>query len=168
MPEDFEQWVSPFLPTLSIMAERIGKLPLWMDKEDLLSQMVLDLWEKWKRGDLQDKTPSYIFRSCWFAAQNYLRKSKDKISLLSLDEPVDEEGTPFIELMEHNSSFFPGFQIRQGLDKLKEYLNQREQEVFHLQTQEYTTREIGQRLGISHVRVVKIQQHIRAKGKKIM
>jgi len=56
----------------------------------------------------------------------------------------------------------------EGIDKLKEYLNQREQEVFHLQIQEYTTREIGQRLGVSHVRVVRIQQHIRAKGKKIM
>ena len=168
MPKDFKQWVNPFLPTLRKISGRIGKIPLWMDKEDLLSQMVLDLWEKWRRGDLRDKTASYIFRSCWFAAQNYLRKYKDKISLLSLDEPIDEEGTPFIELMEHNSSFFLGFQIKQGIDKLKEYLNQREQEVFHLQTQEYTTREIGQRLGISHVRVVKIQQHIRAKGKEIM
>lgn len=166
--ESFEQWVSPLLPTLYKIAERTGKLPHWMDREDIFSQILFNLWERWRRGELKDKTTSYIFQNCWFVAQNYLRKSKDKVPSLSLDEPVDEEGTSLVQLIEDDSSFFQKIQIRQGIDKLEEKLTQREREVFHLQKQEYTTREIAKRLRISHVRVVKIQQNIRTKGKKII
>ncbi|GAH96530.1 unnamed protein product, partial [marine sediment metagenome] len=38
--------------------------------------------------------------------QNYRRTLKDKILALSLDKPVDEEGTPLITLIEDDSSFF--------------------------------------------------------------
>jgi len=166
MRQDFNQWVSPFLPTLYTISGKIGKLPQWVDREDVVSQMLFDLWEKWKRGELQNKPTSYIFRNCWFAAQNYRRTSKDKILALSLDKPVDEEGTPLITLIEDDSSFFQTIEIKQSICKLKEKLTQREKEVFHLQKQEYTTREIAKKLGISHVRVVRIQQNIRKKARQ--
>lgn len=164
MDQNFKQWISPFLPILYKISGNIGKLPQWVDREDIVSHMLFDLWKKWEKGKLDDKTTSYIFRSCWFAAQNYLRTLRDKISPLSLDKPVNEEGTPLIEFIEDDSSFFWKIQVRQSINKLEEGLTPREKEVFQLQKQEYTTREIGKRLEISHVRVVKIQHNIKKKA----
>ncbi len=60
MRQDFNQWVSPFLPTLYTISGKIGKLPQWVDREDVVSQMLFDLWGKWKRGELQNKPTSYM------------------------------------------------------------------------------------------------------------
>ena len=49
---------------------------------------------------------------------------------------------------------------------LNDGLTRREKEVFCLALEGLTTREIGSRLGISHVRVVKLKGKIRDKCKK--
>ena len=164
MRQDFNRWVSPFLPTLCIISGKIGRLPRWVDREDILSHILFSLWEKWKSGELEDKTTSYIMQNCWFAAQNYLRTRKDKIASLSLDEPVDDQGTPLIDFIEGNLSFFQSLQLQHSMGKLEEKLTSREKDVLELQKREYTTREIAKRLGISHVRVIRIQHNIRTKA----
>ena len=92
-------------------------------------------------------------------------------SSIKIDEFVNELDSKIVVDVvnsEDDSSFFWKIQVRQSINKLEEELTPREKEVFQLQKQEYTTREIGKRLEISHVRVVKIQHNIRKKAHAVI
>lgn len=168
MAEKFIQVARSYLPVFHRMAQKIGKLPCWITPDDIVAEMLLNLWECWKRGELESKTRSYILQNCWFSVKNYLRKSEDKVHLISLSEPIDEEGTSLEELIESDLNFFRVIEVRQLLDELQKKLTPRENQVLHLQKGEYTTREIARELNISHVRVVKIQHNIKKKARTIL
>ncbi len=129
----------------------------------------MHLWVSFKEGRLDDKTDSYILQGCYFHLKNFLRKTEEKVNLVSLDAKLDEEGMRFEEnlCLENPESCFNRLEAKFLIDHLQNNgLTQREKEVLSLILEGLTVREIGKRLGISHVRVVKIKANIVSKSKK--
>ncbi|MFN4227373.1 MAG: sigma-70 family RNA polymerase sigma factor [Candidatus Ratteibacteria bacterium] len=130
------------------------------DKNDLYQEALLHLWLNFKEGKLNGKADSYILQGCYFYLKNYIRKNFVKLNLVSLEKTIEE-----------NQYFEPGytenFQYKVFIDHILDnnLLTKREKEVFCFSLEGLTIREIGKKLGISHVRVVKLQRRIREKLK---
>lgn len=140
----------------------------FIDKEDLYQELLYHLWERWRGGEFEGKTDAYIVRSCYFHLKNYLRRYKEKAKLISLNEPLGDEGISLGELIPAQTHLFDKkiddvIFIQQMKNK---ELTRREKEVTELLSQGYTLREIGKKLNISHVRVLKIKENISKKFKK--
>ncbi len=162
---NFEAIYKKFSIPITRLAKKSGSCSKYIDEKDIAQEMFIHLWQECKNGKFQDKTDSYIIQSLWFCSRNYLRKKRDGGFFVSLDDPVNGEETilkdiipdnspPFTERLE-NKMFVRGM-INNGLTK-------REKEVFSLCLEGYNLRGIGEKLGISHVRVFKIQKNIRKK-----
>jgi len=125
----------------------------------------LHLWIRYKNNELDDKNDNYILQSCVFHLKNYLRKNRDKAVVVSLDEPIDEDGTPLRETLADNSEGLKAsLEDELLIESIKSNgLTKREQQVLTLSLEGFTVREVGRRLGISHVRVVQIKNRIRSK-----
>lgn len=158
--------LSPSLRKLSRKNRHLG----FIDKDDLYQEALINLWSRLEKGELSDKTASYIVRGCYFHIQNYIRTHKVRNNVLSLEEPiVFEEGRqsclkdmlkdekPDL-LSQLNSRFIVDDIMNNGLSR-------REKDVFRLLYKGLNVRQIAKRLGISHVRVVKIKQNINHKYK---
>lgn len=169
---EFEVLLKRILPKLKGITWRLSGRGLFFNHEDLYQEAVVYLWQQFRQGGLADKTDSYVLQGCYFYLKNYLRTHRRKAVLVSLDEPVyDDEGCPL-----RLDDIIPqegGCSVRDSAhtDFIIEEINNngltgREKEVFNLVLVGLTTREIGARLGISHVRVVKLQKKIREKCKK--
>lgn len=165
---EFDRLVKKFSSQIKHLADKSFIPFKIIDKEDLYQEMLYHLWERWRKGELIDKTDAYIIGSCYFHLKNYLRRFKEKTKLISLNEPLGKEGTSLEELIPGQTSLFEKkvddvLFIHQM--KIKE-LSRREKEVAELLEQGYTLREIGKKLSISHVRVLKIKKNIGKKFKK--
>ncbi|MFN3966559.1 MAG: sigma-70 family RNA polymerase sigma factor [Endomicrobiia bacterium] len=169
---DFENILAKLLPKLIGIAYRIklnGHLRL-IDEDDLIQEMSLHLWEMWVQGETEGKTDSYLLQSCWFHIKNYLRVVSDKIEIVSLNEPIDNEETTPAETIPDNSQYFSeSVDWEIIIDEIEtNRLTEKEKKVFILRLKGYTLREIGKILGISFVRVSKIKSSICKKlGHKI-
>jgi len=120
---------------------------------------------------LRDKTDSYILQGCYFHLKNYIRKNYNKIKLINLESLTNEEGEIFgldnILSLQNSESYFEVIHCKMLIEQVNNNgLTKREKEVFRLALEGLTTREIGSRLGISHVRVVKLIVRIRQKFRK--
>ena len=152
----FEELLENCSPLLRRIAKRYRGNLRFLDEEDLIQEMLCYLWKKWKNGELEGKTSSYIIQNCWFYLQNYLRKTRYKVKWVNLDElpGLADESSPHPEVVERKKIIEQiggnGLTVRQKV-------------VFDLWLQGHTVREIGKRLRISHVRVVKIEDNIRRK-----
>ena len=165
---EFEELAKRFSPYIRYLSSRSYIPSSAIDKEDLYQEMLFSLWERWRKGELTDKTDSYIKGSCYFCLKNYLRKFKEKAKLISLQEPLGENGVSLEELIPDQKSLLPerlddAIFIQQMKEK---ELTRREKEVTNFLSQSYTLREIGKRLGVSHVMVLKIKENIAKKFKK--
>lgn len=166
---EFGELVKKFSPQIKHLAARSITSTSVIDKEDLYQEMLMHLWQRWKKGELDDKRDAYIVQSCYFHLRNYLRCHKEKARIVSLNEPIGEEGT----LEDLIPAPIPLFEERIDdaifIQQMKEKeLTRREKEVAELLSEDYTLREIGKKLGISHVRVLKIKENIGKKFKKEM
>lgn len=162
---EFEEVYYRFYPLLVRQAQHYRNCLESVDCDDIVQEMLVHLWNGWKDGRWEGKTESYILQSLWFHSQNYLRRERKKVHLVSLDEPVGGEGTvlkdnipetlpPLTEIVEN----------KMLIQQIKsDGLTSREKEVFNLYLEEFNLREIGEKLGISHVRVFKIRENIRRK-----
>lgn len=165
---EFEELVERFSPYIRWLASRSYIPSSAIDKEDLYQEILFHLWERWRKGELTDKTPAYIRGSCYFHLKNYLRKFREKVKLVSLQEPLGEEGITLEELIPDQKLLLPerlddAIFIQQMKEK---ELTRRESGVAELLSQGYTLRAIGMKLCISHVRVLKIKENIGKKFKK--
>lgn len=129
------------------------------DEADLFQEELAYLWESFNNGKLEDKTDSYILQGCFFHLKNYLRPKDKSTRFVSLD-------TARLVLSKDSVSVFYSENERGiSANDVIEGLFGREKEVAALMAQGLTTREIGARLNISHVMVVKIMKKIRNKFK---
>lgn len=135
----------------------------FIDEDDLAQEALISLWRKWKGDGLRDKNKSYILKGCYFEIKNFLRKSLDSVTPLSLDTPIDEEGRTLEEIIPDGCPD-AGTRDKEAnflVDMIRnDGLTVREKEVFEYFLQGLNTRQIGAKLGISHVRVVKIEKNI--------
>lgn len=171
----FEQLIKKFSPKIKQLVSKVIINSRSIDKDDLFQEIVYHLWQRWRNGEFVDKTDAYIMGSCYFHLKNYLRRFGDKAKIVSLNEPVGEVGSnsisikgstlgeliPVISLFEQNVEDV--LFIRQMKEK---ELTRQENEVAEFLSQDYTLREIGKKLNISHVRVLKIKENIKKKFKK--
>lgn len=164
----FNQLAARFNSGIKAIAHKHRPRCGFVDADDLAQEALLSLWLKWKEGKLSDKNKSYILKGCYFDMKNFLRKSRDFVTPLSLDTPIDEDGATLKEVIPDQNT------VDDRRDKEADFLvdmirndglTVREKEVFEYFMQGLNTRDIGKKLGISHVRVVKIQKNIRDKAR---
>ncbi len=167
----FEEVVKRISPKLKGIVYKLNGRFTFFNEDDLYQEALVHLWIDYKYGKLLDKTDSYILQGCYYYLKNYIRKNYDKANLISLENSTNAEGEVFdldnILSLEGSESYFEVIHCRMLIEQINNNgLTKREKEVFCLALEGLTTREIGSRLGISHVRVVKLKGKIKDKCKK--
>jgi RNA polymerase sigma factor (sigma-70 family) len=170
---DFELFLKDLTPTLKAIAFKLNRGFSSMDEQDLFQEAVVFLWQGFNEGAFRDKTRSYILQGCYFHLQNHIRSSKDRFSRLCLDDNDGESGRLLEEKISLSDSSHEDFLEQLDTRLLADVicnngLTDREKELLPLFAQGLTTRQIGARVGLSHVRVVKMKKAIGDKCRKYL
>jgi len=165
MYERFDKMIEKLSPTLRRIVRRMNGHFTFFNDDDLYQEALVHMWILFGKGDLNDKTDSYILQGCYFHLKNYVRKTLDKASLVSLSEPSGEDSTTLEDTLASGSDGdYSGIDTRVLAENdIFKSLSEREREVLRLIMEGMTVREAGSRLGISHVMVVKIRARIKEK-----
>ncbi len=161
----FEALARRLSPTLRRITCKLNSHFNFVDDQDLFQEALIHLWTRFTSGDLQDKTDSYMLQGCYFHLKNYIRKTQDPAILLSLNHTADEESPRPEDILDTRSLVsFGEVDSNLQIEAMAESgTTQREKAVLLFCLEGMTTREIGEKLGISHVSVVKIRNKIREK-----
>lgn len=152
----FEILLKRISPTLKRITYKLNGHFSFFNDEDLYQEALVRLWEDFLGGKLDDKTDSYILQGCYFHLKNYLRKKREKVILVSIEAAAGEEGFSWNEIL-------PAHNFPPRLDYEDKGFTEKEKKVLSFCAEGLTMREIGMKLGISHVRVVKIKKNLRRK-----
>ena len=165
----FDVLMKRISPTLQRITQKLNGHFTFMDHEDLLQEALLHLWADFQAGALNDKTDSYVLQGCYYYLKNYIRKVQDSATLVSLDSMVEEETAGLEEILEaEDVAAFDYVDGKMQVEALLESgLTPRERDVLGLSMEGMTTREIGQKLGISHVAVVKVRNKLKARYEQL-
>lgn len=161
----FETLVKRISPTLKKITRKLNGHYSFFNDEDLYQEALVHLWVGYRDGTLEDKTDSYILQGCYFHLRNYLRKTQDNATFLSLNSPLGEDGMrPEEYLHLEDSGSFEKMESEFQLELAGQtFLTEREKTILALFMEGMSMREIGGRLGISHVMVLKIRNKIKEK-----
>ncbi len=161
----FDSLVHRISPTLKRITKRLNGHFSFFNDEDLYQEALTHLWVDYREGVLGDKTDSYILQGCYFHLRNYLRKVQDNVVVLSFNAPVGEDGTRLEDLAAIDDGVrFDHLESRLQMEVAeKRYFTEREKNVLMLFLEGMSMREIGSKLGISHVMVLKIRNRIKDK-----
>ncbi len=162
---DFEGVVRRLSPTLKRITKKLNGHHSFFDDDDLYQEALFHLWIAHNKGSIAGKTDSYILQGCYYHLKNHLRKVRDHGVSLSLQNPVGEDGTCLEDLLvSENIKTLDYIEGKMEVESLEEKcLSWREREVLSCFLEGMSMREIGGRLGISHVMVLKIKNRIRDK-----
>jgi len=169
MKETFETLIKRISPTLRRISHRLNGRFAFFNDDDLCQEALINLWVMSGKGALDDKTDSYILQGCYFHLKNYIRTAMDRANLISFENPIDEEGTMLEEIIASQDAS-PARHLEDEMlyeEMRKIGLNERELKIINMCTEGMTMREIGERLGISHVAVVKFRKKISEKCKNL-
>jgi RNA polymerase sigma factor (sigma-70 family) len=162
---NFDDMTKKLSPTLRRIVHRMNCHSTFVSDDDLYQEAMVHMWVLFCNGMLDDKTDSYILQGCYFHLKNYLRTTLDKTKLTSLNALIDSQDTTLEETLASKEG-----KERDDLDAALledsialKGLSKREKIILRLSMDGLTTREIGEKLGISHVMVVKIKAHIKEK-----
>lgn len=164
--KNFEDFLGRLTPTLKRITHKLNGHFSFFDDDDLFQEALVYLWISFQKGKLDDKTDSYILQGCYFHLKNFLRKTMDRARFISLNELIGEEDPRFLEELLTSKDSAPIDVIDTALlmEKAKTNgLTERETAVLSFTLDGLTVREIGKRLGISHVMVVKIKKRLKTK-----
>ena len=161
----FDSLVTRISPTLKRITRRLDGHYSFFNDEDLYQEALTHLWIDYRDGVLFDKTDSYILQGCYFHLRNYLRKTQDNVTILSFNTPMGEDGMRLEESMAADDGVsFDHLESRLEIETAeKKYFTEREKNVLMLFLEGMSMREIGGKLGISHVMVLKIRNRIKDK-----
>ncbi|MCK4858996.1 MAG: sigma-70 family RNA polymerase sigma factor [Candidatus Omnitrophica bacterium] len=165
----FEELLENISPVLKRIVQKVNTRFSFVDEEDLFQEASMHLWVNFRDGRLNNKTDSYILQGCFFYLKNYLRKRREKVSLISLDASINEDGSTLAEKLPSGNSELCFDYVRNKIliEEIRDSgLTKREGEVLSLCLEGLTVRGIGQKLGISHTRVIKLRNNIRRKSHK--
>ena len=159
---DFTELYNRISPRLKRIAVHYRNYCPSLDADDLYQVMCCYLWEHFKDGQGMDMSDYYIARGCEFHLLNFMRLKRNREFLRSLEEPINENGDMLKDVLSDNCE-----DISRRVDRkitidtiMNNGFTKREKEVFGLLLKGYTTRETGERLGISHVMVVKSKKNL--------
>jgi len=162
----FEELLKKISPTLKRITYKLNGHFSFFNDDDLFQEAMVRLWTDFQSGKLEDKTDSYILQGCYFHLKNYLRKTQDKVRLVSMDALVDEDGLDLGETLAAEEPLQVYDDLEEGALLERTHglgLTPRENNILSLSMEGLTVREIGKRLGISHVMVIKLKGKIKDK-----
>jgi len=164
----FEELVKKISPVLKRITYKLSRHLGHFSNDDLLQEALLHLWLDFQKGKLKDKTDSYILQGCYFHLKNYMRVNVEKVSLVRLSGLANDQGEEVdldsILPLESGEPLFENLHCKMLVEQIMNNgLTLREKEVFALSLEGLTTREIGARIGVSHVMVVKLKSSMREK-----
>ena len=167
----FEELHHKLSPTIKRIAYKLNGHYRSFSHDDLYQEATIHLWNNFLKGTIRDKTDSYILQGCYFHLKNYIRKVNERPNIISIDAALnrDEESTvedilgqywacPDCREQLHNKFLAQSIQNNGS--------NPRERILLTYISQGLTTRDIGKRMGISHVSVVKLMRKARVKARK--
>jgi len=165
---EFENLVKKLASKLKGITYKLNYRFTFFNDEDLFQEALVHLWKEFSAGKLADKTDSYILQGCYFYLQNYIRTVKNKLTPLSLDIHIGEEGEHFEEALslrdEKSDDYFHRLNEKLTVEIIRNNgLTIREKELLPLFAEGLTIRQIGKRVGVSHVMVLKMKAEIRKK-----
>jgi RNA polymerase sigma factor (sigma-70 family) len=164
----FEALIAKLSPTLKRITCKLNGHFTFMDDQDLLQEALIHLWCDFQMGKLDDKTDSYILQGCYFHLKNYIRKTQDSAIMLSLNSIMEEDGPHLEELLiADDLASYDRVEALLQIEAMGSGVSQRERDVLFFCLEGMTTREIGKKMGISHVSVVKIRNKIRERYQKL-
>ena len=168
--EFFESLLLKLSPTLRRICHKLSGPITFMNDEDLYQEALLHLWTVYGAREMADKTDSYILQGCYFYLKNYIRKMQDSATIVSLSEPAGEDGVSLEEVLPLDSlSSFDEVEGKLQIEAMTALgMTEREKVVLQWSLEDMTTREIGQKLGISHVSVVKIRNRLKDCYEKVI
>ena len=159
---DFQELFNKISPQLKRKSIYFRKYSPSFDKDDLYQEMCLHLWNNFHSGVPEGINYSFIIRGCEFHILNYLRRMRQKAIQMSLDEPIDKNGNTLKDILPaQNESTGDSLEKELTINEIRNNgFTRREKDVFSLLLKGCTVREVGQQLGISHVRVVKLKKKL--------
>ena len=167
----FKELHQKLSPTIKRIAYRLNGHYRSFNHDDLYQEATIHLWRNFLRGKLSDKTDSYILQDCYFHLKNYIRKVNERANIVSINAvlSMDEDAT----LENVLGGYWASEDCREELhnkflvQSIRDNgFNPKEKRLLVYFSQGLTTRDIGKRLGVSHVSVVKMMQKVRAKAQK--
>jgi RNA polymerase sigma factor (sigma-70 family) len=163
----FEKIVKKLTPKLRGITYKLNGKYTILDHDDLYQEALAHMWEDYCAGKLADKTDSYVLQGAYYHLKNHLRGLDDNTFFVRLDEQVSEEGGTLSELIPaEDDGGYEAAETRELLERCG--LTEQEKEVLHLYADGFTTREVGEITGVSHVSVVKTIEKVREKAKKLI
>jgi len=160
----FKQLYKRIAPRIKLMAYGIAgrNFNVSLDEKDLFQEGVIWLWNNFKDGVPEGINDAYIVKGCKFHLLNYIRKKRDKAWFLSIDKPMDDKGSTLRDILPQDTE--PLYKLIDR-DIILEHIHNngfssRAKKAFSLLLKGYTVREVGQKIGISHVMVVKYKKQI--------
>lgn len=152
---EYRMLVDRLAPALWRMSQKVARKGGGADPEDLYQEGLLWLWEGHRRGAWRDRPEPYILGGCRFHLQNRRRmeaiRRRREVPLPAAGDPPSPDPADGID-----RRLLVGEMLSNGLRPA-------EKQVLRLRYEGLTVREVGDRMGLSHVRVVKLQGSIRAK-----
>ena len=165
----FEELHHKLSPTIRRIAYKLNGRYRSFNHDDLYQEASIHLWSNFLKGKLSDKTDSYILQGCYFHLKNYIRKINERSNIISIDAALSNNNEVTVE--DALGEYWACEDCREDLhnkflvQSIRDNgLNPREKMLFAYYSQGLTTRDIGKRMGISHVSVVKMMQKIRGKS----
>lgn len=160
----FDELVRKINPKVKGIAYRLDGKYTSFSEDDLYQQALMRLWQKYNNGELEDKTESYVVQGCSFEMRNYIRthfKGTDRRAV-STDITINDSGDRLINFIADEQSISQRVSCNTSMTvkKIERRLSSRQKSVLKMSRKGFTVREIGRRLGVSHVMVVKIKKHI--------
>lgn len=167
----FEELHHKLSPTIRRIAYKLNGHYRSFNHDDLYQEATIHLWSDFLKGKLGDKTDSYILQGCYFHLKNYIRKVNERPNIISIDAALGADDEATVE--DILGQYWSSPDCREGLHNKflaqsirNNGFNPREKRLLDYFSQGLTTRDIGKRLGISHVSVVKMMQKIRGNSQK--
>ncbi|MFA5363482.1 MAG: sigma-70 family RNA polymerase sigma factor [Candidatus Omnitrophota bacterium] len=161
----FDELFTRVSPKIKRIARRYNRWGTACNYEDLYQEMSVYLWGKFKTGVPEGINESYIVKGCRFHILNYLRKTRENVVIFPLEERLSDEKDSLRELL---PDYREPLDERIDEDLIVEHIlnngfSPQEKQVFAFMMKGYTVREIGGKMGISHVMVIKISKKMRDK-----
>jgi len=159
---EFERLYERISPRLKKIANFYGKRGCSFDRDDLYQEMTWHLWNSFREGVPEGINDTYIIKGCEFHALNYMRKEKEKVYKISMEEPLNESGDALRDTVAGAyESIDRAVDRKMLIDHIMNNgFSKKEKDVFGLLLEGHTVREAGKKLGISHVMVIKLRNRL--------